>query len=121
MIIGRVSHLEPRIGVVFRFPNRPDMEIEFVVDTGFAGYLTLPPAAVAVIGLPYIYDLNANLADDSAKRVDVHSATILWNGQEIEVDVLAMGKRPLLGTLLMDGFDLGIQFADNGLVTMEHL
>ena len=51
MIQGRMIGHQAEIGVTLRQPNRPDMEIEFVVDTGFEGALTLPPSAVAALGL----------------------------------------------------------------------
>jgi len=101
--------------------NQPDVQIVFVVDTGFAGFLTLPPPAVAALGLPFLHDLAANLADDTSIRVDVHSAMILWDGEEREVPVLALGRRPLLGTSLLDGNEAIIQFADGGMLTVEPL
>lgn len=121
MIQGTVVGLQARVGVIFRFANGPDLEIEFVVDTGFAGALTLPPRAVAALGLPLVQDMPATLADGSDIKVDVHIATILWNGREVEVAVLAMGSRPLLGTALLDGFNLSADFADNGPVALRHL
>jgi len=50
---GTVIGLEARVNVTFRLPDRGDMQIEFVVDTGFAGALTLPPAAVEALGLTF--------------------------------------------------------------------
>jgi hypothetical protein len=39
---GYVSGRQPRIGVVFLLPNQQHIEIEFVIDTGLEGALTLP-------------------------------------------------------------------------------
>jgi clan AA aspartic protease len=119
MITGSVVGRQPRVGVVLRIPGRQDIEIEFVVDTGFDGFLTLPSSAVEALGLPFVYRLNANFANDTDMETAVHQATILWNGEQCEVEVLATGRRPLLGTLLMDGFDLNIRFADKGHVTFN--
>jgi clan AA aspartic protease len=121
MIHGTVVRLQARVGVVFRLPNSPDLTIEFVVDTGFEGALTLPQAAVAALGLPASAKLDAKLADDTLTTVIVHQATIVWNGREVEVAVLAMGQRPLLGTALLDGFNLSADFADNGPVVLRRL
>lgn len=120
MIRGTVFGLQARVGVVLRLPHAPDLTMEFVVDTGFAGALTLPPRAVVALGLPLVQDMPATLADGSGIRVDVHAATIVWGGREVEVAVLAMGGRPLLGTALLDGFNLSADFADNGPVTLRH-
>jgi clan AA aspartic protease len=116
---GSVAGRQPRIGIVFRLAGQPDLQIEFVVDTGFDGLLALPPAAIAALGLPFWYVLTANFANDRDEQVAVHRATILWDGAEQEVQVLATGRRPLLGTLLMDGCDLHIRFADQGAVTLQ--
>lgn len=119
MIQGRMNGLQPQIKVLFRRVNQPDLEIEFVVDTGFEGALTLPPAAVAAMGLPFFQEMDANLADDQSVKADVHVATIVLDGHELDVLVLAMGRRPLLGTALLAGKELVAQFADKGLVTVD--
>jgi clan AA aspartic protease len=114
---GRVESLHALLPITFRFSDKADIGIEFVVDTGYTGFLSLPAAGVAALELPFEYDLPANLADDSEVLVAVHSAIIVWNGVEQTVRVLALGKRPLLGTALLDGNELVVQFAEYGLVT----
>jgi clan AA aspartic protease len=116
-----VNALEALMSVTFRFEYRPDLAIEFVVDTGFAGYLTLPSSAVEALRLPFVYHGGARLANDSMIDVGVYAATILWNGEERRVEVLATGARPLLGTLLLDGYELNVQFAEGGQVSVESL
>ncbi len=118
---GYVSQLHALLPVTFRLPNQPDITIDLVVDTGFTGFLTLPPAAVAALQLPYLEDTPANLATDEEVELPVHVATIVWNGVEREVRVLATGRRPLLGTALLDGNELVAQFRDGGLVTVDDL
>lgn len=115
---GVVHADQALLGVALRSPDRPDVTVEFVVDTGFVGYLTLPPSAVEALDLPFVRRITANLADDSAIYVSVYAATIVWNGQEQDVEVLATGRRPLLGTLLLAGCDLGVKFVDGGLVSV---
>ena len=96
MMHGHVNALQAVTNVVFRLPNQPDVEIEFVVDTGFEGALTLPPAAVSALGLPFFQEMDANLANDVSIWTDVHVATIVFCNTERDVLVLAMGRRPLL-------------------------
>ena len=95
--------------------------LEFVIDTGFVGALTLPPAAIAAINLPFVYEFNTNLADDSSFRSEAHRGIILWHGQAIGVLVLSMGKRPLLGTALLKDYELNAQFKPNGLVAINDI
>jgi clan AA aspartic protease len=90
-----------------------------VIDTGFDGFLMLPANAVTALGLPFLYRLDANLADDRRKSAAVHGAVIMWNGQKIDVQILALGKRPLLGTLLLEGYRLIIPFQDGEDVTID--
>jgi clan AA aspartic protease len=121
VINGAVLDLQARVNVAFRRPNVPDVEIEFVVDTGFAGALVLPVVATELLGLPYLQEMVANLANDDPVKTDVHIATIVLDGQVRQVAVLAMGKRPLLGTALLADKELVAQFVENGLVTIDNL
>ena len=89
MISGIVADGHAIITIPFRIPNRADFPIEFVVDTGFTDELCLPPGAVALLNLPFKYDMPANLADNSRVMLPVHKAIILWNGEERETRVLA--------------------------------
>lgn len=75
MIHGSVVGLQARVNIVLRLPGRPDVEIEYVVDTGFEGTLTLPTDIVAALNLPYITRVRANLADDSNVMTRIHLAT----------------------------------------------
>ena len=121
MINGIIKNGRATVNVLFRLPNKPDFTIEFVIDTGFTGDLSLPSAAVALINLPFLYELPANLANNSWVDMPIHEAVIIWNGEERVVNVLATGKRPLLGTGLLDGYELSIQFTEGGLVTIDQL
>ncbi|TAE60721.1 MAG: clan AA aspartic protease [Nostocales cyanobacterium] len=121
MITGIIKNGRATVNVIFRLPDQPDFTIEFVIDTGFTEFLSLPPRAVNLLGLPFVYDMYATLADNSRVLLPVHQTIIIWNGEEREVNVLATGKLPLLGTALLDGYELSIQFTEGGLVTIEEL
>lgn len=122
MIQGTVIGFQAQIGVLFCLPGRSQiLEIQCVVDTGFEGFLTLPPAAVAQLQLPYLTNLNANLADNSSVQTNVYLATIVWNAIETNVAVLAMGRRPLIGTALLRDYHLGIDFCDGGAVIVDDI
>src|SRR5689334_23173758 len=121
MTAGKVENAHPLLPVTFRPQDGLDVTIEFVVDTGFVGYLTLPPAAVSALGLPFLFDTAASLADDSEVQVAVHEATIVWEGVEQTVRVLATGRRPLLGMALLNGNELVVQCQEGGLVTVDTL
>jgi clan AA aspartic protease len=121
VIVGKVERLHPTVPVTFQLSSDLDLTIEFVVDTGFVGFLTLPVVAVAAMGLPFEYDTPANLADDSEVQLPVHGATIFWEGTLRRVRVLATGKRPLLGMSLLHGSSLSIDCTEAGIVRIEPL
>lgn len=121
MIQGKVIGLEAQVKLVLCLPNQRRVQVECVVDTGFAGELTLPPAIVAKLGLPFVIRMNANLADDSNVQTPVHKATVLWHEQEENIAVLAMGCRPLLGTALLENSNLNIDFREGGAVVLIEL
>ncbi len=52
MIYGRISESKATIPVIFRLPSQPDFSVDFVIDTGFNNYLTLPIQAVNIMNLP---------------------------------------------------------------------
>ena len=52
-----------------------------MVDTGFNGYLTLPSAFVAELGLALLGNAQAELANGSWDDFDVYGVSVLWDGQ----------------------------------------
>lgn len=121
MTRGIVHDMQARMDVVFRLKNRSDITMECVVDTGFAGALTLSQEAIDALGLPFFQEIEANLANNANVRTAVHIATIIWDHRSVEVAVLAMGKRPLLGTALLEGKRLSVDFKDDGDVIVAEL
>ncbi|QSJ17180.1 clan AA aspartic protease [Nostoc sp. UHCC 0702] len=121
MIYGKVIDGMVIIPVVFRLPLQPDFSLDFIIDTGFNDHLTLPPQAVSAMNLPLYSSTEARLADGSKALLSIHLATIVWDSIEKIVPVLAAGYKPLLGTSLMAGYHLEIDFQENGLVSLEKL
>lgn len=121
MIHGTVVGLQAHIGVILCLTELSNREIDCIVDTGFEGFLTLPSAVISKLGLQYIARIDANLADNSNVAVNVYLATILWNGVEREVAVLGMGRRPLIGTALLEDYHLSIDFYDGGTVLVDDI
>ncbi|MGM3306546.1 clan AA aspartic protease [Anabaena sp. WFMT] len=121
MIHGTVVGLQARINVIFHLPEGLNIEIGCVVDTGFEGFLTLPADAITKLRLPYLASIEANLADNSNVPVNVFLSNIIWNGVEREVAVLAMGRRPLIGTALLKDYHLSIDFYNGGTVVVDDI
>ena len=120
MIEGVVNaHLEAIITVFLLGSAGQTKKVDAVVDTGFNGFLTLPPMLVADLGLPVVGDGEAVLADGSEAVFDVHSVTVLWDGQPRAVETGAVGGDPLVGMALMEDHDLSIQVRDGGQVVVQ--
>jgi clan AA aspartic protease len=77
-------------------PSGQQEQIEAIIDTGFTGFLTLPAALVAVLGLPWLCRQAGILADGSVDFFDVYIATVAWEGQSRTVAAEAANTEPLV-------------------------
>src|SRR5437016_11400998 len=119
MMTGIVNaDLEPLLRLTVRDAGSQPHDVEAVIDTGFNGFLTLPPALIAVLGLPWLCRQQGQLADGSFLTFDVYVATVDWHGQPRSVEVEAADAQPLLGMALMEGSELRIQVLPGGPVTI---
>jgi clan AA aspartic protease len=121
MIIGKIVDRKIIIPVTFLLSAEMIFSVEFVLDTGFNGYLTLPVNAVGAMNLPLFSTTATILADGSQSSIPTHIATIDWHGQELLVPVLAMGGKPLLGTGLLEQCRLVVEFTKDGSIELEKL
>jgi clan AA aspartic protease len=94
-------------------------DVEAILDTGFNGSLTLPIPFIALLGLPWRSSGDVVLANGQVEAVDVHAATVMWDGVPRNVLVHAMDGAPLLGTTLLLGHDLRIRMVPGGRVEIE--
>ncbi|MEH1861783.1 MAG: hypothetical protein V7L21_28165 [Nostoc sp.] len=77
MIYGRLIDGKAIVPVIFRLPAQPDFSLDFVIDTGFNGYLTLPPQAVSAMNLLLYSTTGVRLSDGGEALLPVHLATIV--------------------------------------------
>ncbi len=120
MIEGVVNAAyEAVVSLTLDGPAGQTRDIGAVVDIGFDGFLTLPPAVVAELGLPFVSIGRATLADGSDISYDIYGVTVLWDGQRIYIEADAADTTPLVGMLLLDGHDLNIQVRDGGRVVIQ--
>lgn len=100
-------------------PEGQAREIEAVVDTGYNGFLTLPPALVDELDLPFVTSGEATLADGSAVSFDIHMVSVDWEGQARPVEADAAETTPLVGMRLLAGHDLHVEVEEGGRVVIE--
>ena len=94
-------------------------EIGAVLDTGYTGFLTLPPTLVNELELPFAYVGRAFLANDDQVEFNVHNVTLLWDGEPRDIEADATGSTPLAGIMLLHQHDLSIRVRDGGWVVIQ--
>ena len=120
MIEGFVNaNLEAVVTISLLGPTGQTREVAAVVDTGFNGYLTLPPMLVADLGLPVVGDGEAILADGSEAAFGVYGVTVVWDGQPRYVETAAIGIDALVGMMLLDRHSLFVEVAAGGRVVVQ--
>jgi len=92
-----------------------------IVDTGYSAALSLPPALIAALGLPWQCCDRGILADGSEALFDVYEARVLWDGKVRRILVDEADSDPLLGMALLHGYELKIQVRSRGKVTIKRL
>jgi clan AA aspartic protease len=121
MITSSVNHnLELVLHVSVHAAANQAHQIEFVIDTGFAGQLSLPSTVVATFGFPFVSQIMTKLSDGTVITVPAHSAVVLWDGAVRIVRVLASaGGVPLLGMEMLRDFDLRARCRPGGHIEIE--
>ena len=122
MIEGAVSgDSEAIIRLTLRAATGATQEIDAIIDTGFTGDLTLPPALIRRLNLSWKGRGQALLADGGMHMFDAYVGTVSWNGQSLTVEVSSADTNPLVGMGLLRGHRLSMDVIENGAVTIEAL
>ncbi len=92
-----------------------------IVDTGFNGWLSLPPSLIAELGLIWKRRGRAILGDGSECIFNVYEAVVLWDGAILTIPIDEADSEPLIGMSLMEGYQLTIQAIEGGSVELNKL
>ena len=92
-----------------------------LVDTGFNGWLSLPPSFIIALGLLPQRSGRAILADGSETLFDVYETAVLWDGQPLTISVYELDAEPLLGMSLMYGYELVLPVIDGATFTLRRI
>jgi len=86
-------------------------EIVVWIDTAFNGALVLPRKQIAKLGLVKESSAEAILADGHSVELETFACFFEWFGNSYETQIVANdGEYPLLGTMLLDGHRLNIDY-----------
>jgi clan AA aspartic protease len=121
MIHGTVNQsCEAILPVVVKNDTKTQL-IDAVIDTGFSGFLTLPPSTIAALELAWKGRDIATLGDGTSCIFEVYIAVVIWDGQYRMIDINESETIPLIGMQLLRGYDLRIQAIEGGSVTVSQL
>ncbi len=109
MILGIVRAREPLIRLTICGFRRRQEEIEAVVDSGYTGWLTLPPTVIAALNPRWRTFGRGILADGSLSSFDVYQAKVIWIGRVRRVFVDEFDATPLVGMALLRGYEYKMQ------------
>ncbi len=121
MIVGIVRRREALIRLSIRGFRGRQQEVEAVVDTGYTGWLTLPPATIAALNLRWSSFGRGILADGSVSAFDVYQAKVMWDGRLRRIYVDEFDATPLVGMALLRGYEFKMQVRAQGQVTVNRL
>ena len=121
MIVGIVQGREALIRLTVRGLRGRQQEIEAVVDSGYTGWLTLPPTVIAALNLRWQTFGRGILADGSVSAFDVYQAKVMWEGRLRRVFVDEFDATPLVGMALLRGYEYKMQVRARGKVTIKRL
>ena len=110
---------EPRITVSILNAVGTAAALEMAIDTGFTGFVTLPPTETRALGLERVEDRRMMLADGQIIDAPTWLATVIWNGDARRVPVLELDARPVIGMSLLWGCDVAMAVRDHGRVTIS--
>jgi clan AA aspartic protease len=98
--------LEPSLELPVIDPEGGRHLVGALVNTGFTGWLTLPPSLIQAMGLSWHEVGRVVVADGRSVLVDLFDATIEWDGEEMPIKVHEMDAFPSVGLNLLRGFEL---------------
>ena len=120
MIIGEINaDREAELRLIVHDAAGRGNEIKAVIDTGFTDYLTLPPALITSLRLTFWELTEFVLADGNVVAFETYTATVIWDGAEKSVLVLASDGGSLIGMSLLYGYRVIMDVVDGGSVTIE--
>ncbi len=105
---------------IFDGDGRPQ-SVELVLDTGFTGYLTLPPESISQLELTSVGQRTFELANGELFDFQVYLGSVSWHGLPSDVLVLQSDSDPLLGMALLWGSRVTMDALNDGEVGIEEL
>ena len=97
------------------------MSLDAILDTGFEGYITLPPEVVNRLGLAALAPSTYELADGQSVQFNTYLATVSWYDRPRMVLALESNGVPLLGAAMLWDSRVILDMEEGGGVIIEEL
>ena len=120
MRYGHVRDRFPRITVELPGIAGP-LNVEFILDTGFDGDLSLPSALLAQLEATASEFRLIQAADGRGSQRQAYEVVLDWNDEDRITEVIVLENAPLLGVGLMEGSLLQAEMQTGGEVSLEAL
>lgn len=98
---------------VSRDADSPRETLQVWIDTAFNGGVVIPRERIVQLGLKKASSIEAILADGQLVELETYACEIAWFGATYRTQVVANdGDFPLLGTMLLAGRKLTVNYDD---------
>ncbi len=124
MMTGRITaDAEAALWLEIQNPgnDKQQISVEAIIDTGFNGALTLPPERIEALGLPEAGEDQVQLGDGSLITVRTFEAVVFFDERPRRLSVEEALTVPLVGTELLWGYGLRVDFETGGRVEVRAL
>jgi clan AA aspartic protease len=118
MIFGHVRDNFPHVTLTLPGRNGP-VNVEFIVDTGFDGELTLPHDVIRELDAVQAMRHPVLFAGGFGSTAPHYKIVFDWNEEERVTEIIELEGKPLLGNALLEGGQLHIDMNDGGEVLIE--
>jgi clan AA aspartic protease len=122
MITGIVNEeFEPIVSISLCDSDGNGYTQDAIVDTGFNGWLSLPPDLISQLNLKWKRRGRAILGDGSECVFNVYEAVLVWDGNLLTIPIDEADSESLVGMSLMEGYQLMVQVFEGGHVELSKI
>lgn len=109
----------PILPIRVRGPAGPPADFLALLDTGFDGELSLPPAIAAAMGLVANFSRQCTLADGTDVWAPVCNAEVEWGPRWRHVEVLMIGPNPSVGMAMLADHKVFMEVIASGVIDIR--
>ena len=113
MIVGEIdANLEARVTLSLVHKER-SLNVLFLVDSGFNGFLAVPQSVVSQLSLPLATVQKGVTADGRVSYFDTVDVCVIWGDRPKNIRAQVLDE-PLIGTRLLSGHDMQARWEGGG-------